>query len=126
MIANIMGSILLFPFIILVVLLFIAKKLGFTPSKRLGWAADGTVPFLAAAVIILIHAIWDRWLGFYVVGLVCILVIVFSVIERLHVKEFRTKLVLRKTWRLYFVILTASYFVLIIIGLIRQIIHYFD
>lgn len=126
MIANILGSVLLFPFIILLLLLFAAKKLGVTPSRRFGLAADGTVPFLAAAVIILIHAVWDRWLSFYVAGTVCILVIIFAVMERLSVKEFRTMIVLRKTWRSYFVLLTVSYFILLIIGLVRQIAAYFN
>ncbi|WP_153731197.1 DUF3397 domain-containing protein [Sporosarcina obsidiansis] len=124
MVENILGGLLLFPFIILIVLVALAKKLGISPSRRFGWAVDWTTSFLSVAVIILIHAIWDEWLGFYVMGVVCVLAIIFSVIERLRVKEFRTTLVLRKTWRVYFLLLTCCYILLIIFGITWQIIQY--
>ncbi|WP_301108212.1 DUF3397 domain-containing protein [Sporosarcina sp.] len=121
---NIIGAILLFPFIVLFVLLLVFKKIRVTPSKRFGLAVDFTTPFVASAVTVLLHAIWDQWLGVYVIGTVCVIAILFSIIERIKEKEFRTQLVLRKTWRVFFLLVTAAYFLLIISGIILQIIHY--
>lgn len=121
---NILGAILLFPFIILFVLLWIFKKIRITPSKRFGMAVDFTTPFIAIAVTVLFHAIWGQWYGVYVIGTVCVLAILFSVIERIKVKDFRAQLVLRKTWRVFFLTVTATYFLLIITGIIIQIIDY--
>lgn len=121
---NIIGAVLLFPFIILFLILWILKRSGITPSKRFGLAVDVTTPFAAIAVTVLLHAIWDQWLGVYVIGTVCVLVIIFSVIERMTEKEFRTQRVLRKAWRVFFLLVTAAYFLLILTGIILQIIYY--
>ncbi|EGQ27292.1 MULTISPECIES: DUF3397 family protein [Sporosarcina] len=124
MLQNILGGLLLFPFLILIVCLILSKKIGVSPSRRFGFAVDWTTPFLGVSVTVLIHTIWDQWLGFYVAGTVCILAILFSIVERLQMKEFRTFLVLRKTWRVYFLLLTCAYILLLGIGIALQIIQY--
>lgn len=124
MLTNILGALLLFPFIILVVLIIVAKKIGLTKNKRFGWAIDWTTPFMVLTVLILIRAIWDVWLPILLIGVLCIIAIGFSIMERSREKEFRTSWVLRRTWRAYFLLLAVTYFLLFIIGIILQIIRY--
>ncbi|WP_303968047.1 DUF3397 family protein [Sporosarcina ureae] len=124
MLTNILGALLLFPFIILVVLIIVAKKIGITKKKRIGWAIDWTTPFMVLTVLILIRAIWDVWLPILLIGVLCIIAIGFSIMERSREKEFRTSWVLRRTWRAYFLLLTVTYFLLFVIGITLQIIRY--
>ncbi|PID16413.1 hypothetical protein CSV63_00565 [Sporosarcina sp. P34] len=124
MLTNILGALLLFPFIILVVLIIVAKKIGLPKKKRVGWAVDWTTPFMILTVLILIRAIWDAWLPILLIGILCLVAIGFAVIERSREKEFRTSWVLRRTWRAYFLLLTTAYFILFITGITVQIIRY--
>ncbi|ARD49208.1 hypothetical protein SporoP37_14140 [Sporosarcina sp. P37] len=124
MLTNILGTLLLFPFIILVVLLIIAKKIGLPKKKRIGWAVDWTTPFMAITVLILIRAIWDVWLPVLIIGVLCLIAIGFAVKERSSEKEFRTFWVLRRTWRAFFLLLTAAYILLFILGIVIQIVQY--
>lgn len=124
MLTNILGALLLFPFIILIVLLIIAKKIGIVKKKRMGWAVDWTTPFMVLTVLILIRAIWDVWLPILLIAVLCLIAIGFAVRERSTEKEFRTWLVLRRTWRAYFLLLTILYILLFIIGITLQIIRY--
>ncbi|AXH98616.1 DUF3397 domain-containing protein [Sporosarcina sp. PTS2304] len=121
MMITILSGLLLFPFVILVLLLIIAKKIRVKKSKRFGFAVDLTTPFLVLTVLILLRAIWDQWFVFYIVAAFCIVAIILATIERSKAKEFRMILVLCKAWRAYFLLLTGAYFVLIITGIILQI-----
>ncbi len=124
MLTNILGALLLFPFVILVVLIIIAKKIGLVKKKRIGWAVDWTTPFMVLTVLILIRAIWDVWLPILLIGILCLIAIGFAIIERSTEKEFRTWWVLRRTWRAYFLLLTILYILLFIIGITLQIVRY--
>lgn len=124
MLTNILGALLLFPFIILIVLIIIAKKIGLVKKKRIGWAVDWTTPFMVLTVLILIRAIWDVWLPILLIGILCLIAIGFAIMERSTQKEFRTWWVLRGTWRAYFLLLTVMYILLFIIGIILQIVRY--
>ncbi|PIC65716.1 hypothetical protein CSV79_01180 [Sporosarcina sp. P13] len=123
MMVTILSGLLLFPFLILILLLIIAKKIRIKKSKRFGWAVDVTTPFFVITVLILLRAIWDQWFVFYIVALFCIVAIILATIERSKAKEFRIILVLRKAWRAYFLLMACAYFLLILIGITLQIIR---
>lgn len=121
MMETVLSGLLIFPFVILIILLIIAKKIRIKKSKRLGWAVDVTTPFLAIAVVIFIRSIWDLWFIFYMGSAFCVVAIIVATFERFKTKEFRMLLVLRKTWRVFFLLLVGMYILLIIIGIILQI-----
>lgn len=123
-VVNVVGGLLLVPFLFLLLFLIIAKRLGKSPAKVFGIAVDMTTPFVFYAVAVLIHAIWDVWIVGYLLGVACLIAMYIAVKERLQVKEFRTNLVLRRTWRIYFLILSLAYVVLILIGLIWRIVEF--
>ncbi|MDV6376807.1 DUF3397 family protein [Sporosarcina sp. GW1-11] len=123
MMVTIFSGLLLFPFAILVLLLIIAKKIRIKKSKRFGLAVDVTTPFLVLTVLILLRAIWDQWFVFYIIAVFCVVAIILATIERSRAKEFRMLLVLRKTWRAYFLLMAVAYIVLIVIGITLQIIR---
>lgn len=116
--------IVIFPFIITILMLFIYKKRGRAPAKSLGEAADWTTLFLFVSVYMLARAIFDYSIGFYMLIAFVIMVLAFAIYERLKVKDFRIIRLLRKVWRLSFLLLLVAYIGLLITGLILQIIAY--
>lgn len=124
MLKTILSVLLLFPFIILFVLLFLSVKLRVPKKMRIGLAVDITTPFLALSVLLIMRAIWNEWMLVYVFGALFLIAVMFAGAERKRAKEFRTALVLRKTWRAFFLVLTIAYFALIITGITLQIIRY--
>lgn len=123
-ISTIFGVIIVFPFIVTFLLLEYFRRRGKAPSSVIGFAADLTTPFLFLAVYVVSHTIFGSGTGLYIAFIAIILTIVYAVIERLKVKEFRIVVLLRKMWRLFFLILVVTYILLLIVGTILKIVEY--
>lgn len=123
-ISALIGIVIVCPFVVTLAFLIIRKKLGKSPASGIGLAADVTTPLLFLAVYIISRTIVGEGVEVYVAGIALIIAIVYAVIERLKVKEFQILRLLRKIWRLYFLILLSAYFVLIGVGLVLKIIDY--
>lgn len=123
-ISALIGIVIVCPFVVTLAFLIIRKKLGKSPATGIGLAADVTTPLLFLAVYIISRTIVGEGVEVYVAGIALIIAIVYAVIERLKVKEFQILRLLRKIWRLYFLILLSAYFVLIGVGLVLKIIDY--
>jgi len=119
-----LGTIILFPFIITIVILIIMKKLGKAPVSVIGFAADLTTPFLFIAVYVVSNTMFGKGIGVYIGGFAIIFAIIHAFIERSRVKEFRVVRLLRKTWRFYFLILMVAYLILLATGTILKIVEY--
>ncbi|MCG7334155.1 DUF3397 domain-containing protein [Sporosarcina sp. ACRSM] len=124
LIASIWGILILFPFIVTIVFLVVARKMGKAPAGVIGLAADVTTPFLFIAVYIISMTTFGKGIGIYIAGLAIVIAIVHVVIERLKVKEFRIIRLLRRTWRFYFLLLLIAYFLLLLTGSVLKIIEY--
>ncbi|WP_342512695.1 DUF3397 domain-containing protein [Sporosarcina sp. FSL K6-1522] len=123
-ISALIGIVIVCPFVVTLAFLIIRKKLGKSPASGIGLAVDVTTPLLFLAVYIISRTIVGEGVEVYVAGIALIIAIVYAVIERLKVKEFQILRLLRKIWRLYFLILLSAYFVLIGVGLVLKIIDY--
>ena len=118
------GITVLFPFIWTFFILVIYKRLGIAPSSVLGPAADMTTPLLFLSVYVISRTIFGNGVGYYIITIAIIIMIIYSIYEKMNVKELRIIRLLRKIWRLFFLILVAAYFILLIIGVIVKIFEY--
>ena len=118
------GIIVLFPFLITIAYLIGMRRRGKAPAVVIGKAADFTTPFLFLSVYITSLTIFGKGTGFYIMSIAILLAILIAVMERMKVKEFRIIRVIQKTWRLYFLLLSIAYVVLLIIGISFRISEY--
>lgn len=123
-ISTVFGGLLLFPYIITIVFLVVIKKMGRAPVTAIGLAADVTTPLLFLTVYVVSREIIGEGTGVYIVTIALMIAIVRIVLERFKVKEFQIAYLLRKTWRLYFLVLTASYILLLLSGIIMKVVEY--
>ena len=118
------GMIVLFPFLITFLILIIYKRKGRAPVSVLGQAADLTTPFLFLSVYFVALTIFGTGVGFYIVVGSILIIIAYAIYERVNVKDFRIFRLLRKTWRLYFLVLASVYILLLIAGVIAEVVVY--
>lgn len=123
-ISTVFGGLLLFPYIITLVFLVVIKKMGRAPASAIGLAADVTTPFLFLTVYVVSRSVIGEGTGVYIVTIALMIAIARVVMERFKVKEFQIAHLLRKTWRLYFLVLTASYILLLLGGIIMKVVEY--
>lgn len=123
-ISGLLGTIILFPLIVTLSYVVIMRKMGRAPAKMMGRAADVTTPFLFLAVYVVAQAIFGDGPGWFISGIALVIAIVLIIIERLRVKEFKILRVLQRAWRLYFLVLSFAYIILIAVGVIKKIVEY--
>ncbi|WP_318615542.1 DUF3397 family protein [Sporosarcina sp. YIM B06819] len=123
-ISTIFGGLILFPYIVMLVFLVVMRKMGKAPASIIGLAADMTTPLLFLTVYLVSREIMGEGVGIYIAGIAVIIAIVRIVLERMKVKEFQIVHLLRKTWRLYFLVLTVSYLLLLLVGMILKMVEY--
>lgn len=116
--------VVIFPFIVTILALSIYKRRGKAPANTLGEAADWTTFFLFLSVYVLAREMFDLPVGFYLLLTFVLIVIIFAIYERIKVKDFKIIRLMRKVWRLSFILLFIAYIVLLIIGLVLKIIEY--
>lgn len=114
----------LFPFFITITFLIIMRKMGKASAAVVGKAADFTTPFLFLSVYITSMTIFGSGTGFYIMSIAILIAIFLAIMERTKVKEFQISRVLQKTWRLYFLLLSLSYVILLVLGVSMKISEY--
>lgn len=122
--SPLIGVIVLFPFIILILLLVIYRRMGKAPVTVIGYVADLTTPFLLLSVYIVSRTIFGDGVGFYIAIVALIITIIYAVVERKRVKEFRIVRLLRKVWRFLFIALAIAYVVLLGVGMVLKVWEY--
>ncbi len=123
-ISSFLGTIILFPFIVTIVILIVMKKMGKAPAKVVGLAADFTTPFLFLAIYVISYTLFGNGVGVYIAAIAIAIAILLAFIERGKVKEFRILRLLLKIWRFYFLVLLAVYLILLMSGTIFKIVQY--
>lgn len=118
------GIIVLFPFLVTVVFLVAMRKMGKAPAAVIGKAADWTTPFLFLSIYITSLTIFGRGTGFYIIGIAILIAIILAILERIKEKEFQITRFLQKTWRVYFLMLSLAYVLLIMTGVFFKISEY--
>lgn len=123
-VSSLFAIFILCPFLVSIALLIIFKRMGKPPISMLGITADITTPILFFSVYILSHTIFEVGVGYMMITVGIVVTIVYTIYERMRVKEFRIIHLLRKIWRLLFLMLAFAYIVLLILGIVLQIVNY--
>lgn len=123
-ISGLIGIIILFPLIVTLSYVVFMKKRGRAPAKTVGRAADVTTPFLFLAVYVVSYVIFGEGTGWYITGIAIVVAIILVIIERLRAKDFKILRVLQRAWRLYFLALSATYIILVVMGITIKIVEY--
>ena len=116
---------LLFPFFLTVISMALLKKMGLSSTKALGIASDLTTPFFIIAIPIIVKSIWEWSIDAILISMLLVVAIIFTYIEWPSQKEINIPLLLKKIWRSYFLLLSIFYIVLMIVGFVYWIIHYY-
>ncbi|WP_258517063.1 DUF3397 domain-containing protein [Ureibacillus sinduriensis] len=119
-----MSILIFFPIIIFFITYFIARKQKKGKSKSFGLASDATTIILFFSVPLSISSLWDKNYNVLVFVIAIVIAIIFTYIDWRTKKEIEVLRLLKKTWRLYFILLTIAFLVIWIVGLVQSIIDY--
>ncbi|MFP3919556.1 DUF3397 family protein [Lysinibacillus telephonicus] len=123
-IQYIISAIICFPIILFFITYAIFHKRKKSVAKSFGYAADATTFILLFSVPLSISSLWGMKYNIIVFVIEIVIAIIFTYIDWRTKKEIEILPLLKKTWRLYFIILTIAYMAIWIIGLIQSIIEY--
>ncbi|MCM3742742.1 DUF3397 domain-containing protein [Sporosarcina luteola] len=118
------GILVVCPFIITIVFLIIMRRMGKAPAAVIRNAADFTTAFLFLSVYITSMTIFGKGTGFYLTSSAILIAIFVAIVERVKEKEFKIGRVMHKTWRLFFLLLSFSYVILLVMGITFKILEY--
>ncbi len=121
-VSILIGIIVICPFLLSICLYIFKRWTGRPISMKKN--ADYTTPFLFLSVYIIAHTLFGDGVGYFVIITAILIVILSAIYEKRRVKDFQIGLLLRKVWRLFFIILAVTYLLLIMIGLVLTIIHF--
>ncbi|KFL44237.1 hypothetical protein CH76_00030 [Lysinibacillus sp. BF-4] len=110
----ILSALLFLPHSIFIVLVVLSKKVKFITVGR---AADITTVFLMVSVPLALQALTGVQLGYALFSLLIIIAIYNTFRVWRSEKDIEIIKLMRKTWRIYFVILTVLYFLTLLVGM---------
>ena len=87
-------------------------------------ASDVTTIVLFFSVPLSISSLWDKNYNILIFIIAIIIAIIFTYIDWRTKKEIEVLRLIKKTWRLYFILLTIAFVAIWIVGLIQSIIEY--
>ena len=116
------AAIVLCPIIAFFVTYVICRKLQLDKYKAIGFAADVTTGILFFSISIALKGLWEFSVLIPIVVTALIIAILFTYIDWRTKKEIEIKPLLKKIWRVYFILLSCSYFLVWVIGLTHSVI----
>lgn len=117
------GAILIFaPFLAFILLLLISRKK--LKRRAIGFSADLTTFLLFVSVPVSVEALWSVEISFAVCVTAILIAIPLLVVEWKKSKEIEVLKYMRKTWRLYFLLLSAGYLLIWVTGLALTVISF--
>ncbi|WP_422124707.1 DUF3397 family protein [Planococcus sp. X10-3] len=120
---NIAAIFIFAPFLAFILFLFLSRK----KLKRgaIGFSADMTTFLLFLTVPVSVEALWGVNISFVISITAILLAIGLLVIEWKKTKEIEILKYIRKTWRLYFLLLCTGYVFIWLTGLALTLISFF-
>ena len=115
-------TILLCPIIAFVLTLIVCRMLRLDKHKAIGYSADVTTGLLFFAVPIAIRNLWGVSIFIPLFVSAFVVAIIFTYIDWRTKKEIEVKPLLKKVWRVYFILLGITYFLVWVIGLTHSVI----
>ena len=123
-IQYLLSIIIFFPIILFFITYFITRKRKISKVKSFGIASDLTTLVLFFSVPLSISSLWEKNYNVVVFIIALIIAIIFTYIDWRTKKEIEVFRLLKKIWRLYFILLTIAFLVIWMVGLIQSIIEY--
>ncbi|MER2169322.1 MAG: DUF3397 family protein [Psychrobacillus psychrodurans] len=123
-IISLISIIVLVPAILFIASFGIAKYGFHKRKKSIGIAADITTFLLFFSVSHVFNIIFEKEIGFILIIIAIMIATVITVLEWKMKKEIEIKPLLRKLWRLFFILLCVMYALLWVIGVIRYVLKY--
>lgn len=123
-IVKILSFFILFPVLIYVIVFSISKYILHKRKKSLGIAADVTTLLLYLSVSLVYSIVFSENIGFILVVSSILIATIITYFEWRSKKEIEVIPLLRKIWRLFFLLLCVFYGFLWLFGVIRYVLQY--
>lgn len=117
----ILAAIIIFPIIAFILTLVICRKFKFNKYKAIGLASDVTTVILLFSVPIAVHSLWGQSIWILMLVVLLIIAIIFTYLDWRTKKEIEVQPLLKKIWRVYFLLLGITYFVTWIVGMTHSV-----
>ena len=118
------GAILICPLIALVLTYIICRKMRIKKMYAIGFAADVTTFILFFSVPLAFKSIWGTSFSLHIVIIALLIALGLTFLDWRTKKEIDVPLLLKKIWRIYFILLSVLYISAWIIGLTVNIVDY--
>ncbi|MGM9951489.1 MAG: DUF3397 domain-containing protein [Lysinibacillus sp.] len=118
------GAILMCPLIALVLTYIICRKMRMKKMYAIGFAADVTTFILFFSVPLAFKSIWGTSFSLYIVIVALLIALVLTFQDWRTKKEIDVPILLKKIWRIYFILLSILYICSWMIGLTVNIVEY--
>lgn len=123
-IVNILSFFILFPVLIYILVFSISKYILHKRKKSIGIAADVTTLFLYLSVSLVYSIVFSGNIGFLLVVGSILIATIITYFDWRSKKEIEVIPLIRKIWRLFFLLLCVFYGFLWLIGVIRYVLLY--
>ena len=118
------GVILLCPLIVLLLTFMICRKLRIKKTYAFGFGADVTTFILFFSVPLAIHSIWGASSFLPIIIVALLIALGFTYVDWRTKKEIDVPVLLKKIWRVYFILLSVMYLGTWLIGLSLNVMEY--
>ena len=118
------GVILLCPLIVLLLTFRVCRKLRIKKTYAFGFGADVTTFILFFSVPLAIHSIWEVSLFLPIIIAALLIALGFTYVDWRTKKEIDVPVLLKKIWRVYFILLSVMYLGTWLIGLSLNVMEY--
>lgn len=112
------------PVLIFLIIFYISRKIKIKGTHAFGVASDITTFFLFFSVPLAIGAVWRVNVGMILVIVALLLAMMFTYVEWRTKKEIEVRALLRKIWRFLFLLLSAAYIIICVVGIIQSLVEY--
>lgn len=116
--------IIICPIIALFITYFICRKLKLNNVKSFGYSADVVTLLLFFSVPIAVSSIWDISIIIPVIIIAIFIAIAFTYSDWRTKKEIDVMQLLKKIWRVYFIILSTVYLFIWVAGLVLNVMKF--
>lgn len=118
------GIILICPLIVLILTYIICRKMRIKKMYAVGFAADLTTFILFFSVPLAFKSIWEVPFSLYIISIALLIALGLTFIDWRTKKEIDVPILLKKIWRIYFILLSILYISAWLIGLSVNIVEY--
>ncbi|WP_175453943.1 DUF3397 domain-containing protein [Psychrobacillus sp. OK028] len=121
---SVLSIIIIYPIVVFLAVFLFCKFVLHKRKKSIGIASDISTFFLYFSIANLFSFIFLKEIGWYLVIFSIILATIMTILEWRSKKEIEVIPLLRKIWRLLFLLLCFIYAVLWLFGVIRYVLSY--